>query len=182
MAADRRAHGHSLSMSEIVTEKTFGERDPSLNYYDRVGAYLVLVQDGMVAAIKHRLGYLLPGGGIEGDETHEECLLRECLEEIGYDVRVDELITSADAWDSHPKIGPFHPIQFYYSGALLDCYAECGSDGTKLCWIPIDRIDELLGVPMQRYAVRCYLDHDTSAAALSFIDGRHHILDGPLSS
>ena len=154
--------------------------------YKRSRSVAVVVREGKI--LMERVFYFgrefftLPGGGIEGDETHEECLLRECLEEIGYDVRVDELITSADAWDSHPKIGPFHPIQFYYSGALLDCYAECGSDGTKLCWIPIDRIDELLGVPMQRYAVRCYLNHDTSAAALSFIDGRHHILDGPLSS
>ena len=72
-------------MNEVVTEKTFGEFDPTVEYYHRVGAYLVIVRDGMVAAIEHRLGYLLPGGGIEGDETHEECLLRECLEEIGYD-------------------------------------------------------------------------------------------------
>jgi 8-oxo-dGTP diphosphatase len=169
-------------MMEYKTEKTFGQFDPSLDYYHRVGAYLVIVQDGNLAAIAHRLGYLLPGGGIEGEETHEECLLRECLEEIGYDVRVDELITSADAWDTHPKVGPFHPIQYYYSGELLEQYAESGSDGTKLCWIPLKRIDELLGVPMQRYAVHCYLSHNTSAAALSFIDGRHHILDGPLSS
>jgi 8-oxo-dGTP diphosphatase len=159
------------------TEKTFGQYDPSLNYYHRTGAYLVVVQDGLVAAIEHRLGYLLPGGGIEDDETHEECLLRECLEEIGYDVRVDELITSADAWDTHPKVGPFHPIQYYYSGELLDQYAECGSDGTKLCWVTPDQ----LGVPMQRYAVETHVNRETSAAALSFIDGRHHILDGPLS-
>ncbi|MBO7342057.1 MAG: hypothetical protein J6U87_05200, partial [Clostridia bacterium] len=67
--------------------------------------------------------------------------------------------------------------QYYYSGELLDQYAECGSDGTKLCWVTPDQ----LGVPMQRYAVETHLNRETSAAALSFIDGRHHILDGPLS-
>lgn len=163
---------------QALTDKTFGQFDPSLAYYHRTGAYLVIVRDGLVAAIEHRLGYLLPGGGIEGEETHEECLLRECLEEIGYDVRVDELITSADAWDTHPKVGPFHPIQYYYSGELLDQYAECGLDGTTLCWVPVDD----LAVPMQRYAVQTYLSRKTSAAALSFIDGRHHILDGPISN
>jgi hypothetical protein len=34
---------------------------------------------------------------------------------------------------------------------------------------------------MQRYAVETHVNRETSAAALSFIDGRHHILDGPLS-
>jgi 8-oxo-dGTP pyrophosphatase MutT (NUDIX family) len=161
---------------EILTDKTFGQYDPSLT-----GAYLVIVRDGLVVAIEHPLGYLLPGGDVEGDETHEECLLRAGWEQIAYDVRGDELITSSDTGNAHDK-GAFPSVQYYYSGELLDQYAECGLDGTKLCWIPVERIDELLGVPMQRYAVRAYLSRETSAAALSFIDGRHHILDGPLSS
>jgi 8-oxo-dGTP diphosphatase len=159
----------------VQTDKTFGTPVPDAEYFHRVGAYLIVVRDGKLAAIKIAKGYMLPGGGIEGAESHEECLLREALEEIGYDVRVDELIASADAWDTHPKIPYFHPIQYYYSGELLDALFENGgSDGTCLEWIPLDRIDELLFVPMQRWAVRQYLGRETSAAALAFIDGKHH--------
>lgn len=159
----------------VQTDKTFGTPVPDAAYFHRIGAYLIVVRDDHLAAIRIAKGYLLPGGGIEGDETHEECILRECLEEIGYDVRVDELVTSADAWDTHPKIPYFHPIQYYYSGELLDpLFEDGGSDGTHLEWIPLDRIDELLFVPMQRYAVRAYLGRESSAAALAFIDGKHH--------
>lgn len=159
---------------DIITDKTFGTPTKGADYYHRIGAYLVIVHDDKLATIRIAKGYILPGGGIEGDETHEECLLRECIEEIGYDVRVDELIASADAWDTHPRVGPFHPIQFYYSGELLDpLFEDGGTDGTRLEWIPLDRIDELLFVPMQRWAVRQHLGRETSAAALAFIDGKH---------
>ena len=161
-------------MEIIPTDKTFGVPVDGQDYPQRVGAYLVLVRDGRVGAVRSLGAYSLPGGGIENGESHEDCILRECLEEIGYDVRVDELIATADAWVTHPELGAYHPIQFYYSGELLDpLLDESGLDGTRLEWIPIERIDELLRLPMQCWAVRRYLGRETSAAALAFIDGKH---------
>ena len=43
----------------------------------------------------HRTGcsyWLLPGGGIEGDETEEACVIREMKEETHLDVRVERLV------------------------------------------------------------------------------------------
>ena len=157
-----------------LTDKTFGAPVEGVSYPDRTGAYLVLVRDGRVGAVRSLGAYSLPGGGVKDGESHEECILRETLEEIGYDVRVDELIVSADAYVTHPELGAYHPIQFYYSGELLDPLVEDGgTDGTQLEWVPLDRIDELLFVPMQRWAVRQHLGRETSAAALAFIDGKH---------
>ena len=73
----------------ITTDKTFGEPVPGADYYHRIGAYLILVRDGYVGAVRISKGYLLPGGGVEGDESHEECLWRECLEEIGQELCVE---------------------------------------------------------------------------------------------
>lgn len=39
-----------------------------------------------------RTYWLLPGGGVDGDETEEECLIREMKEETNLDVRVERLI------------------------------------------------------------------------------------------
>jgi 8-oxo-dGTP diphosphatase len=159
---------------KAYTDKTFGHPAEGVSYPDRIGAYLVLVRDGRVGVVRSLDSYSLPGGDAMGDESHEECILRECLRTIGYDVRIDELIVSADAYVTHPELGAYHPIQFYYSGELLDpLLDEDGSDGTPLAWIPLDRVDELLRCPMQAYAVRCYVGRETSAAALAFIDGKH---------
>lgn len=157
----------------LPTDKTFGSPVEGVSYPDRVGAYLVLIRDNCVGAVRSLGSYSLPGGGVEGDESHEECILREALEEIGYDVRVDELIVSADAYVVHPELGAYHPIQFYYSGELLDPLFEDSLDGTRLEWIPLDRMDELLRLPMQCFAVRRHIGRETSAAALAFIDGKH---------
>ena len=59
------------------------------------------------------------------------------------------------------------------SVALTKALADKLDERKKLEWIPIDRLDELLFVPMQRWAVRHYLGRETTAAALAFIDGKH---------
>ena len=38
---------------------------------------------------------LLPGGGMEGNETKEECLHRELLEELGWAIKIDQYIGNA---------------------------------------------------------------------------------------
>ena len=45
--------------------------------------------------------------------------MRECIEETGYQVEIMEQICWAEMYCEHPTIGYFHPIQFYYSGELL---------------------------------------------------------------
>ena len=56
----------------------------------------IVFKDGKVVLVKHEnsfngIYYLLPGGGLERDETIEECTLREVKEEIGLDVEVKTL-------------------------------------------------------------------------------------------
>lgn len=36
--------------------------------------------------------YVFPGGGIEEDETKEECIIRECKEEIGININVRKYV------------------------------------------------------------------------------------------
>ncbi|MFQ5930768.1 MAG: NUDIX domain-containing protein [Nitrospiraceae bacterium] len=67
------------------------------------------MNDDHVLLIKHREhatgeGYwLLPGGGLDGDETEEQCVIREVREETNLDVVVEHLIFE----------GPEHPEGMY---------------------------------------------------------------------
>lgn len=98
--------------------KVFGEKAP-VPYYDRKGAYLIPVKDDKIAVVKTPKGLFFLGGGLENGETDKACIRRECLEEAGVEVTIGEKICSAETFTTHPRLGPFHPIQTFYAGEIL---------------------------------------------------------------
>ena len=58
---------------------------------ERIASYAVLTNnDGKIAVVRHKgWGLILPGGKKEKDESGDQTIIRETLEEIGYEV--DEL-------------------------------------------------------------------------------------------
>ena len=76
--------------------KTFGQKDPHLHYYTRPGAYLIAIEEDYVILVETPKGYFLPGGGLDVNETHEECIHRECLEELGCTVKIHGKLAEAE--------------------------------------------------------------------------------------
>ena len=68
----------------------FGDRDPALDYRLRPTAFGLVFHDGKLACVRVDRGeasyYDLPGGAIDGDETEEQALVREFVEETGLTV------------------------------------------------------------------------------------------------
>lgn len=62
------------------------ERIFRFNQNIRKSARAIIVEDGKILLVKNDKYdiYMLPGGGMEGDESVEECCIREVLEETGY--------------------------------------------------------------------------------------------------
>ena len=58
----------------------------------RVGCRAVIIKDHKIVLIyrenKGRIYYVYPGGGLDQGETKEECVVRECKEELGINVVV----------------------------------------------------------------------------------------------
>ena len=58
----------------------------------RVSSRCVLIEDEKVLLIyrekNDRIYYVFPGGGVEDGETNEECLIRECREELGIKINI----------------------------------------------------------------------------------------------
>ena len=144
--------------------KTFGKKDPHLHYYTRPGAYLIAIEEDCVILMETPKGYFLPGGGLDADETHEECIHRECLEELGCTVKIHGKLAEAEMYTVHPTIGPFHPVQYYYTGGLLEPVTEPGETDHRMVRVPKEMFDtghpayaEQAGrfvLPCQLWAVR----------------------------
>ena len=69
----------------------FGRPEPGRTYDDRPTAFGLVFRDGRLACVRVDRGegsyYDLPGGAIDGDETEEQALVREFVEETGPTVR-----------------------------------------------------------------------------------------------
>ena len=142
-----------------TNEKFFissGKRIDGISYYDRVGAYLICIENNKLAVIRDTKGYFLPGGGIDENESFEECVKRECLEETGYSVCVDKHICSAESYLLHPKVGYFHPIQHYYSGKLIEKVCAPTEKDHVFEWISIDDVESKMYLEIQWRAVKYY--------------------------
>jgi 8-oxo-dGTP diphosphatase len=140
-------------------EIVFGEKLEGIEYIDRAAVYGIAFDNkGRVAAVKTPVSYFLPGGGIEKEETHEECIKREFMEETGYSIEVDKYIGKASLYHISKKGYYMHGIGYFYTVNL-----KCGTDGKKeedheLLWLePSDCISKLF-LRHQAWAVSKTLD------------------------
>lgn len=84
----------------------FGVCEDKQKYITKRGSYAVIYdsQRSSVALIKNPKGdYFLPGGGLENNESLEECVKRECLEEVGLKVSIQKNIGMAKQYFESPN-------------------------------------------------------------------------------
>lgn len=136
--------------------KVFGKREKNKIYIDREGVYIIAEKDGYVATVKTPRGYFLPGGGIEKNESHLDCIKRECLEEIGYDVAIEDYLCTAEIFTVHDRLGYFHPIQHYYCGKLVSKVTEPIETTHSFEWLTLSEAAEKMYVQAQKWAVKKY--------------------------
>ena len=81
----------------MISKLTFGSKNPTVHYVLQPSCYAVIFHSSslMIAVIQKGDRYFLPGGGMEGNETKEECLHRELLEELGWTIEINQYIGNA---------------------------------------------------------------------------------------
>lgn len=138
--------------------KVFGIKE-NVNYIDRVGIYLVPMKEGKIGVVKTSKGYFLLGGGLDNGESHEECIKRECLEEVGYTVSVGNKVCSAEMYCEYSTIGYFHPIQTYYVGELLEQICISVEDDHEFVWMGFNELVNNMYLEIQSWALeQCMKD------------------------
>lgn len=96
---------------------TFGEKEEGKQYILRPAVYGVLFshQKDKIAVIQTRSGYFfLPGGGIENNETHGQCLKRETLEELGMEIEIGAFLGCAQQYFYAPHENRDYLNQSYF--------------------------------------------------------------------
>ena len=132
--------------------KIFGTKE-NVSYLDREGAYIIVIKENRIGVIKTPKGCFLLGGGIDEGENHEQALKRECLEEAGYTVNINQKLCSAETYTKHPNIGYFHPIQTYYIGELLEKVQEPIESDHKFMWVEYEQLKGKMFAEMQNWAI-----------------------------
>ena len=127
----------------------FGDPDSSLDYARRPTAFGLVFQDGKLACVRVDRGagsyYDLPGGAIDGDETGEQALVREFVEETGMAVRPVARIAEAAQYFRKSDGTPVNNIgAFWIAEHLsLDPAAKV-EDDHELVWLhPHTALNEL---------------------------------------
>lgn len=80
----------------------FGTAGPGLDYRVRRTAFGLVIHDAKLACVRVDRGegsyFDLPGGAVDGDETEQQALVREFLEETGMTVRPVARIAEASQY------------------------------------------------------------------------------------
>ncbi|MCC2684044.1 MAG: hydrolase [Paenibacillaceae bacterium] len=117
----------------------------------------VILYDGRVLLTRNRDQwgdfYLFPGGGQEFGEVLKDAVFRECMEEIGAEVIVGDLLHVREyigknhefaEWDSGA-----HQVEFYFECRLKDPGADTSqgvnpdSYQTGAEWVELERLDHI---------------------------------------
>lgn len=130
--------------------KVFGARQEGIAYLEREGAYGIAFKDGHVLIEKARLGYFLPGGGIEEGESPEEALVREMLEETGYELASHRLVGTAIEYT-----GDWRNHGYYFLVELGAKGKPTYADGHVMPveWTPLAEAKEHMHLRAQEWAI-----------------------------
>ena len=138
---------------------TFGEKEEGRIYREREGVYgLIGDGHGNIAIAgrtdKHHLE--LPGGGLEGDETHEEGLIREFIEEFGWEVKMGDYLGTCSEYVISESGRYWRMIGHFYKATKIREVEGKVEDNFMCVWIPTEEAAQKVFHYYQRWAISHY--------------------------
>ena len=131
----------------------FGIRIEGQDYQDRPGAYAVILGVGnQVAVLRTRRGDFLPGGGVEANESLDDALRREIVEECGREARIVRPLGFAIEYVFAAGEGHFAKRCAFFEARLGARRAQPEEDH-QLTWLPISVAMQTLAHESQSWAV-----------------------------
>jgi ADP-ribose pyrophosphatase YjhB (NUDIX family) len=119
-------------------------------------ARAVIVKDGqLLVQLKSDNSYALPGGAMEIDENLEQALKRECFEEIGCQITIQQLLCLAEYYKPKTSSPPAiqHQLEFFFLCQVPENYiAANGPEPDKrqidVLWLPLTDLSTVMMKPV----------------------------------
>ena len=139
-----------------MTEFSSNKPDKNKKYIARPGVYAMIKNDqGLLAVIKTKTGYFLPGGGIENDESLEKCLRRECLEELGVEISELNYFASGNYYFYSTTLNLDMESQGHFFTCKIDKFLNIKTEiDHELIWLSLDQAINQLYLENQKEAIR----------------------------
>lgn len=99
--------------------------------------------------------WVLPGGGIEKDESPENTCIREVLEESGFQIRIEK------------KVGEYTPknslttFTHLFRGEVVSGKAQLSNETQEVRFFPLDKLPKLLPPPHDEWITEAALSQDS---------------------
>jgi 8-oxo-dGTP diphosphatase len=134
----------------------FGERLRGAEYILRPSAYALITNPlKRLAVVRTVQGVFLPGGGIETDESPEEAVEREVLEECGFGIRLRSRLPGAiQLLYSPSELAYFEKPSAFFMAVVEGQRAETSASGHEVLWVASDDAEALLSHASHRWVLR----------------------------
>ncbi len=141
-----------------MPEFSINQPDKNKKYIQRPGAYGIIKNDNnLIAVVKTKTGYFLPGGGIENGESPEECLKRECLEEIGAEISVFDNFVNGNYYFYSTIANAEMESLGYFFICKIDKFLKVKTEADhKLIWLKMEKAISSLYLDNQKEAVKIF--------------------------
>lgn len=138
----------------------FGVKEAEKEYQARYAAYAIIYNDkNEIALVQAPNGaYFLPGGEIEGNETKEEAIDREMLEELGFQITLaDYLGEACEYFYSRHRDTYFYNPGYFFVASEWQKVGEPLEKGSRSIWADPKVSIELLKRGSHQWAVKEWL-------------------------
>ena len=140
----------------MMFKLTFGYKKPTEQYVLRPSCYAIIFNStsSKIAIIQKGERYFLPGGGMEDNETKDECLHRELLEELGWAIEIEQYIGNAIRYFYAEKEDTYYLNDgFFYIANMVHKQTELSEENHILKWMSPSLAVERLIHDHQKWAV-----------------------------
>ena len=143
--------------------KRIGKKLENVVYNKRPGAYVIIErdEDNKIAIATDAVNvYFFLGGEIEKNETAEETLRREVVEESGYSLKNIRFFDKVNSWCYNEKYGYLDVEATIYIAKFDKKIAKPTEEDHKVLWVnPLEYKDKLYH-EYQRYVLKRYISKE----------------------